>query len=497
MSLAAWGSALKSALAAASDTAKAAARSISESAAAASREIAAQAAAGRDALVDAGKKTAAVGVLGTEQAAASAFTTIRQTAAASSSLYHGVTQPITAIGGKAAQAFQKLKDKFAPDKPALVTATPCVAPDTAVTRAERINKRNELIAKGEGSSDPAARNAAALLRNDMKAVELARLSENTYHQSYDDPQKPADEKPPQPWQVMSDADLKSAGIDPKLLRASKAKIYSVPRDFPFEPKTVLAFQGTTSAGDDILADHDQALGLKTAQYTNAKELGKAVAKKFPDAEVTGHSLGGGKAQAAAVTGGLRGTMFNSAGLHPNSVDMAAEDLDQYSSQFVQYRAEGGIMKGGGDPLTGLQNSPNAQKALYGTSTALQGLLGADAWARQELGRAPLTDAVPEEHRKLAQEMSDRLLKVTSQEAAKNYELSKGKWYIPPALGEVRGVTSKNADGTDAPIKSQHSIVTLIDGLEARKSATVSTLLATTGTQGDAAAYLGPAQMLKN
>ena len=63
-------------------------------------------------------------------------------------------------------------------------------------------------------------------------------------------------------------------------------------------------------------DHDQAMALETEQYKAAAAVGVEVAESFgSEVEVTGHSLGGGKAQAAGTVGGLRGMMFNSAGLN--------------------------------------------------------------------------------------------------------------------------------------------------------------------------------------
>jgi len=394
------------------------------------------------------------------------------------------------LASKAAGAFQKVKQYFDPAQPVLIPCIPCMAKDTTDARAKRIVKRNELIAQSE--TDPALKDKAAELKGDMVAVEMARLSDNTYSQSYVDPPKPA--AVPVPWQVMSDNELKAAGIDPALLRESKAVVYQCPDNFPFNPKTVLAFRGTTSETQDILSDHDQALGLKTTQYTAAKELGREVADAFPGAEVTGHSLGGGKAQAAGVAGNLDGMMFNSAGLHPDTVNMTPEDLAAQKGRFLQYRAEGGITKGGGDPLTGIQNSPTMQKAAYGLAKGLKSAGQIDAWAREVEGVPSWTESVPAEHQEIAKELSDRVLHVTADQAARNYELSGGKWYIPPAVGDVRGVTSKNADGTDTPLADQHSIKGLVNGFEFRKFNNISDLLKATGTNGNPASYLGPTEV---
>jgi hypothetical protein len=290
---------------------------------------------------------------------------------------------------------------------------------------------------------------------------------------------------------MTPEEAKQAGINPDLLSSAKAVVYTVPSDFPFEPKIILAFRGTTSETEDVLTDHDQALGMDTAQYEAARKLGQTVGELYPDAEVTGHSLGGGKAQAAGVAGNLHGEMFNSSGLHPNSAGMTPEGLDPYAANFKQYRAEGGLTQGGGDPLTGLQNSPVAQKMAYGAAKGLQAVGRANAWALNELGVQDPLAALPPSSQELAAGVAERILNTTPQEAAKNWDFSGGKWYVPPAIGEVRGLTSKNSDGSNTAIASQHSIPNLVYGFEDRKSKDIKILLKDSGQTAAAGEYIGP------
>jgi hypothetical protein len=482
--VAGWGSVLEQAYDGATETAKDAANWVGSTVSAASQQIAALASAAYDKTVELAKVAAAAGILGSEYAAVAGVKGAGMALGAAGSA-------LTPLADKAAQAYQAVKEKFFPKKPALIPCMPCLAKDTAAARAARIDKRNQLIAKARASNDPAAQAKANQLQQDMAAVEMARLSANTYTQ-YDPNASPEDKEPPQPWHAMTDGELQAAGIDPNLVHDSKAVIYTLPPDFPYNPKTVLAFRGTTSEDEDILADHDQALGMETQQYSAAISLGQEVGDAMPGAEVTGHSLGGGKAQAAGIAGGLQGMMFNSAGLNPQTVGMTPDDLAQHQDQFVQYRASGGIMQGGGDPLTGVQNSPLAQDAAYGTARVAQGALNADAWARQVLGQPPLTAGAPQ----VVKDLASRVQNVTTEQAAKNYALSKGKWYIPPAVGEVRGVTSKTDDGSNAGILgAQHSITNMVDGFEMRKYSNISDLLAATKTQGNPADYLGPSQVV--
>lgn len=63
--------------------------------------------------------------------------------------------------------------------------------------------------------------------------------------------------------------------------------------------------------------------------------------------------------------------------------------------------------------------------------------------------------------------------------------------LPPALGQVRGVASKTAEGRDTPLKQQHGIGGVIHGLETRKAGDINRLLAGTGQAGPASDYIGP------
>ena len=66
-----------------------------------------------------------------------------------------------------------------------------------------------------------------------------------------------------------------------------------------------------------------------------------------------------------------------------------------------------------------------------------------------------------------------------------------KWYLPPALGQVRGVASKTAEGRDVSLEEQHGIGGVIHGLETRKAGDINRLLAGTGQASPASDYIGP------
>ncbi len=80
---------------------------------------------------------------------------------------------------------------------------------------------------------------------------------------------------------------------------------------------VLSFAGTDDI-DDVLVDLWQGLGYFTDQYHAAMQIGDAFSRAIRNAGlelvVTGHSLGGGLASAAAVVGDIPSVTYNAAGL---------------------------------------------------------------------------------------------------------------------------------------------------------------------------------------
>jgi hypothetical protein len=126
---------------------------------------------------------------------------------------------------------------------------------------------------------------------------------------------------------------------------------------------------------------------------------------------------------------------------------------------------------------------------------LQRVVRANRWATDELGLSNyIAGKVPDSAKELAGGMLDRVLNLTTQQAQKNFEFSGGKWYIPPALGEIRGIPSKTEDGDDSSIPAQHSIVNLVYGIEARKASDIQTLLDGTDNPGPPVNYIGPMVM---
>ena len=354
--------------------------------------------------------------------------------------------------------YQQAKQALSPTQPPRARVTePC--PNSIEGKIARLEQRNALIAKGQAAdSTPDQKAAAERLARDNQAVELARLSGDAYAQY----ESPRENHPPLGWTALSDTDLGIAGIDPNLVHEAKAVVYQTPPNWPGGQQTVLAFRGTNQKDpEDLKTDADQALGKETVQYKAAAQLGTVMSQNFgSDVIVTGHSLGGGKAQAAGISGGLTGMMFNSAGLHPNSV---GGDVDA-ASQFTQFRAPA-------DPLTGLQNSAALQTGAGALAGGVAmpfsaGMLAGD-YINKTLGFPPL----PTEARAAAERGA------TAFPAAMG-NLAKYGYMLPPAIGPVVEVPSLDDNGQPVPVADlggQHSWSNLVNGFEREKSEDVATL----------------------
>lgn len=157
--------------------------------------------------------------------------------------------------------------------------------------------------------------------------------------------------------ALVDAQGREIPIDPALLHTSNgfdAAIYQNDQG-----QYVVAYRGTDDWGLANPGDADdnalQGLGFETGQYSDAIALAQRAEQVFGDGNVvvTGHSLGGGLASAAALATGASGVTFNAAGLsdqtleslgfNPNAVRDSVADSGQLRRYIVN-----------GDPLNGAQ-----------------------------------------------------------------------------------------------------------------------------------------------
>jgi Lipase (class 3) len=145
--------------------------------------------------------------------------------------------------------------------------------------------------------------------------ELALLAADVYHDA---------PSPPTGYRVATEADLGRIGLKPQDLTSSqsafRARVYVKGANESAE--YVVAFRGSTSS-TDWQANLRQGVGLSSDHYTRALIIGRALARN-PQATVTitGHSLGGGLASAAAIASGRDATTFNAAGLSNATITKA-------------------------------------------------------------------------------------------------------------------------------------------------------------------------------
>lgn len=150
-----------------------------------------------------------------------------------------------------------------------------------------------------------------------QAEELARakvhlaLAEDVYN---DTP------NPPAGWRVADGDDLARLGLDATDLEepgsSFRARVYAN-QDGGY----VVAFRGSATA-EDWRNNFQQGLGLDSGHYDKALVIGERLRTAGEDVTLTGHSLGGGLASAAAVASGLEADTFNAAGLSDDTLEAA-------------------------------------------------------------------------------------------------------------------------------------------------------------------------------
>ena len=435
-----WGDALVSAYDAASNAARQAAAVIVSSAAAGADAVRRAEAAAREAATSALKAGANVASFGARAAGNTAVIAGRSVAAVAGAPYRGARQLLAPLS-----------------TPTQTVVGLC--PNTWADKKARLEKRRQLIRDGQRSPEPAVRAAADRFAQNNEAVELARLSNDSYARY---PAKEPAAKPPLGWSVMSNDELEAKGISSDRMDKARAVMYQTPEDWPGGKQTVLAFRGTADLEDGIV-DHDQALALETRQYRAAAKLGQDVRKGFGEnVLVTGHSLGGGKAQAAGATGGLSGMMFNSAGLHPEAVNGKMPS----PSQFTQYRTTG-------DPLTGTQKSPAIQAAMVSILGPLAGAFGGGMKVGDMLNKALGGSGLAPD----AADYADKAFKALPR-SLRNIVQSGNA--LPPAIGpvhEVLAIDKVGAEISGANLAGQHSILSVINGIEKEKDQDMAVLAA--------------------
>ena len=188
------------------------------------------------------------------------------------------------------------------------------------------------------------------------------------------------------WTRVSDADLEAAGITTP--RSSDATGFQSAIYTDGAGRYVLAFAGTDPTSvQDWIANGGQGLGFDTAQYRDAMALAQEAAAAYGDnLAITGHSLGGGLASAAALATDNPAVTFNAAGLS----DQTLRSLNFTPNGAREYAAEGLVRRYNveNDILTGAQQGVSPLPDAVGHELRLD-----NTYLIKDPIRAHLMDAV--------------------------------------------------------------------------------------------------------
>ena len=148
-------------------------------------------------------------------------------------------------------------------------------------------------------------------------VELAEMASDVYS---------TNANPPAGWRVASPEDLATLGLSPSQLNIPSAnffaRVYTTGEGA--NQQFVVSFRGTEiTSGRDWLTNAGQAAGLPTPHYNAALAIGRQIAESgATNVVMTGHSLGGGLASAAALASGCDAQTFNASGLSDATIEKA-------------------------------------------------------------------------------------------------------------------------------------------------------------------------------
>jgi uncharacterized Zn-binding protein involved in type VI secretion len=230
----------------------------------------------------------------------------------------------------------------------------------------------------------------------------------------------------------------------------------------------VAYRGTDINRPDIVTDIDQAHGLETTQYNEAMKIGDAIKvtvadKRYAgiDLQTTGHSLGGGESAAAGTVGGVPYISWNAAGLHPKTLSRYTEGKLTNADAAplgVAYNTDY-------DPLTAAQTKEGSQRIYKAVPAIGKGV---------EIAGSPFMSLKPFALAagRLIQGFADWSRSQTGGQlpptpAATRHEL-------PTYTRDPEAGLHRRLDGEKA-WKAGHSILTVLDSIEAEKGGHESAL----------------------
>ncbi len=218
------------------------------------------------------------------------------------------------------------------------------------------------------------------------SISLANMADDVYS---------ASANPPAGWRSASEQDLARIGLRPSDLAPPGspffARVYTTGEGA--NQQYVVAFRGSTKDHRDWETNGKQAMGMPTPHYTAALSIGRKLAQAgVTNVTMTGHSLGGGLASAAALASGSNAQTFNAAGLSDKTIAQANSIRENAGAggpgDIRAYYVRGEILsliQDGGDRIAG---------SLIGSLAGpLGGIAGLGADAPEAYGTRIALDAV--------------------------------------------------------------------------------------------------------
>ncbi|QJU59909.1 DUF2974 domain-containing protein [Sphingomonas sp. AP4-R1] len=132
-------------------------------------------------------------------------------------------------------------------------------------------------------------------------------------------------KPPAGYRVAGESELAELGLTPTMLEqpgvsSFRARVYAT-ADGEGGTRYIVSFRGSKT-GEDWQNNLQQGLGMDAPSYAKALQIGRQLARSGAEVTLTGHSLGGGLASAAAIASGREADTFNAAGLSDRTIGEA-------------------------------------------------------------------------------------------------------------------------------------------------------------------------------
>ncbi len=184
--------------------------------------------------------------------------------------------------------------------------------------------------------------------------DLALLSADVYRDTA---------SPPAGYRTATPADLGALGLNPADLTSTRsafrARVYVTGAGT--DAHYVVAFRGSATASD-WRSNFQQGVGLTPDNYRKALAIGSKLALSGnANITITGHSLGGGLASAAAIASGSNATTFNSAGLSDSTIRQArgihatsgVATADKVTAYYVRGEILSSIQDGGDRVIGGI------------------------------------------------------------------------------------------------------------------------------------------------